>query len=1251
MHDDFERQQKNDSYYTKVRRYLFYKEDLQATLDLLRHHGRAKQTHNPFWKFVHEWATTNKATYLCGPATIQGLAKELFQYEEANIDFNRKKTVKDNMLNISGAQMIHLFFLMTNNESYTTSQKERIKDLGKKLIEVSEEKSKKDVTRYINMPYASDLKVWKTTLKHIDEHVPKGDREIEKAVKAMKERLEKVHSGCKRLKKSGCIDKKKHMGLYTGETVLHFAIANADVDTVRWLIRHGADVRAKATGSFFSPASLRWGHLRKIIHNKQEKHMLTFGWRQLLPLSTNMYNPDAAAPWSNSFGAIQSTGDVIAHAAQPDLYCGQLPLALAVQIGSIMICEEIKKNTKSMYNKNHEDEPVNTPSKHGSPTKVRGKAKKQKPEGSSWSEVVKEKDDYGNTALHVAVMHSRMDAFDWLMSNGAASCITAFNDLALTPFTLAVWLGDMTMYTHIARTHLAVNVWKYGETTSLRLIDLEQIDSFRVKYSKLHGETRERKGFRSAFELMVQHEVKAFAKERIFNSLVKEKWKSFGLHSYIGFMIVPYAVNLIIYSTAAVMRAEELKTADPNVCAANLYNESGVLFILIATCGTAIQLWITYLFGNTARHPLKHDANLLQAFSNRESFMMFIYRNLGSLASLTLCCTFVAIVVARSACNRLLELQLIGAAAVILWCNFLNVLLLFKFVGTLVQTIYRMLFGDVLRFVGVLIVQQMSANHLRAAEDADRGSSTQTPALPRRPRLFAPQSTPFACPCMEASVLKPLHTLAFRFLVVYIVLLGGFAFAYYSWMQGNVIGFEGCIEDLTCPNVQIAESPAKAALVLLWSSFGDVDIMSTIDSSESYAIMLIAQLAWIVLTNVLLLNLLISMMAETFSSDQQDTHDAWLFPVARFVLMWEKKFLWETWKERYRSGVIGPPKDSDQHNGDTGDSSDSESSGDDNESDPQPNASHKTSEQEQKGFENWYRTTVDKISKSKDKRKVEHRYTSLRPGTAATDEVVQITETLEDGDRWNALPRWFRQHARRACPNGLPRMFRVSHTHMTKPMLVSSEGGCFYFEIRPSVSGPGLCLCARELMELPQVDKYHVHKTNPTIFCVDNRNQDVYCTCSDPECIQYMLTMKDQLFAAAREVYVRQAIEKQKTSQGSEQGISDYADTTPSDKADVQEDQDVWRGQCKDMLDKIDKIDKIKIRDSISPETLLVSHRNRVLSTSGQRVWLKLSDDILKHWIHNKLELETKTDKANQQKLRSEPSTPVSRSRTLAAGT
>ncbi len=69
--------------------------------------------------------------------------------------------------------------------------------------------------------------------------------------------------------------------------------------------------------------------------------------------------------------------------------------------------------------------------------------------------------------------------------------------------------------------------------------------------------------------------------------------------------------------------------------------------------------------------------------------------------------------------------------------------------------------------------------------------------------------------------------------------------------------------------------PTQASLTMVWVSLGEVSsIVDVVASSFSPTVGLLVHIVWVIFTNVLMLNLLISMMAETFSNDASDTHSA-----------------------------------------------------------------------------------------------------------------------------------------------------------------------------------------------------------------------------------------------------------------------------------------------------------------------------------------------------------------------------------------
>jgi hypothetical protein len=55
------------------------------------------------------------------------------------------------------------------------------------------------------------------------------------------------------------------------------------------------------------------------------------------------------------------------------------------------------------------------------------------------------------------------------------------------------------------------------------------------------------------------------------------------------------------------------------------------------------------------------------------------------------------------------------------------------------------------------------------------------------------------------------------------------------------------------------------------------------------ALVLAAFIAWLCLSNALMINLLIAMMTKSFESHDEDTHRIWLFPFAALVLRYEHR--------------------------------------------------------------------------------------------------------------------------------------------------------------------------------------------------------------------------------------------------------------------------------------------------------------------------------------------------------------------------
>jgi len=183
----------------------------------------------------------------------------------------------------------------------------------------------------------------------------------------------------------------------------------------------------------------------------------------------------------------------------------------------------------------------------------------------------------------------------------------------------------------------------------------------------------------------------------------------------------------------------------------------------------------------------------------------------------------------------------------VLFCNLLNLLIPFKFVGMLVVTIYRMLVGDIARF-----------------------------------------------------------------LIVYLILLYGFGTASYVLQQERPIdvNYENYPEERS---PYAGTGPNAASLTFVWVTLGDNNFALEILNTKSPDVLMIIHLLFVVFTNVLLLNLLISMMGDTYATNKEKTHQQWILPVASFILYSEKCLMSDHYKAQCRAGIQDGIRMQDSH--------------------------------------------------------------------------------------------------------------------------------------------------------------------------------------------------------------------------------------------------------------------------------------------------------------------------------------------------
>lgn len=223
-------------------------------------------------------------------------------------------------------------------------------------------------------------------------------------------------------------------GLYEGQTALHIAIVNRDMDMVRFLVSNGADVRARAWGTTFRP--------------------------------------------------------------EGRLYYGEYPLSFAASLGQRDIVSYLKR--------------------HGARVNV-------------------DKDSYGNTALHMTVIHRQCDMYDFLVDYCGALEREPNNE-GLTPLVLAAHLDCKEMFQHIYGRRKRLT-WRYPPIASyilsLREIDTVQDAAGPTNYVMSTLETAVRKGHS---QLML---------DPLLNTLLQHKWESFAKAQFITHGLVYLSLVLV----------------------------------------------------------------------------------------------------------------------------------------------------------------------------------------------------------------------------------------------------------------------------------------------------------------------------------------------------------------------------------------------------------------------------------------------------------------------------------------------------------------------------------------------------------------------------------------------------------------------------------------------------------------------------------------------------------------------------------
>jgi hypothetical protein len=268
--------------------------------------------------------------------------------------------------------------------------------------------------------------------------------------------------------------------------------------------------------------------------------------------------------------------------------------------------------------------------------------------------------------------------------------------------------------------------------------DLQQVDTYRIdskghEDSELHQNSR----WRSALEIIVDHEVTAFATDELFNRLINEKWASFGRKMYITRTVLPYLTMLGVLTSVAWLRGSETQIAlsehhdrseVPNMTASiycvlelntrvalhgsNTSNTSLnmepiakwseaatktlTLEALLVLAGAPFLLWKGWRLRRLHIRDLDTDGDTAVSASE---FRALLQKNLHFLLDILGAIAIIAAGISRALCGDTAELDFLAVACVLLYCNLLNVFIPFKSIGVLVIAMYHILLQDFSRFL------------------------------------------------------------------------------------------------------------------------------------------------------------------------------------------------------------------------------------------------------------------------------------------------------------------------------------------------------------------------------------------------------------------------------------------------------------------------------------------------------------------------------------------------------------------------
>ena len=550
--------------------------------------------------------------------------------------------------------------------------------------------------------------------------------------------------------------------------------------------------------------------------------------------------------------------------------------------------------------------------------------------------ILNRQDEYGNTLLHLAAWTGSKQTFKWLVENGADK--NRLNGDGMSPLSLTACFGLWDMFKHIHQEYFVRSVWEYGTLTLVKedfshidtnnnvndtimiersadrlrpllvalqsrcaCINLVQHPKFRSRYERDHAFASKK-----IQELQDRDEVNgdkpvdgdaeflgvvdvigirkppgwfASATDCIERCMISKWTNVYGL-VYLGQSILPNVLVFLLFLLAwanrqiNILSVDEIDMIAPMVdmpdarCGwDSMHNSySGKLQLVLVFYGVPSMLRSAWAQRRIYLSDIDEDGDL--KISYREIFG-FLYQNAESICCVLISAFFVGMAWARVAAGAGCDSQSLGQeknftvlAALFLFANLLNLVKPFKSFGTLVLstleilssdivtfgTIYTCLFAAFLMSISTIyssynyLLQELSAQSLGSYRSLIRkttkGGSGST---------LASESATNSSDCQ-----------------LLILTTTDIAYSLFALSLGDgiseVISMSRPIEDETC------------------SGFIPDRLLNLL------------YITWIVLTDILQLNLLIAMMTKTFDQTGEKINKVWLLDICRRISRFERVF-------------------------------------------------------------------------------------------------------------------------------------------------------------------------------------------------------------------------------------------------------------------------------------------------------------------------------------------------------------------------